>query len=212
MTNLYELYHCEYKGEVVYIGQGKKGRHKHCNSGCSHVYELNKIHFSEGDEVLQTKILKVSKDKKQIELDEKELIKCYNPRFNTIHTLDSVEKMNLMHRSKIVKKSLLEYRDEITPKLLTTNSEKIYQELCIAFFIFYGSGSILDGDIRIYSVSAFKDFYQPRLQQLSRYLRNDSSRYEVDTNPYALFCRANLNLYNLDLKEKLYNRVDGNVY
>ena len=34
MTKIYELYQCEYKGEIVYIGQGKKGRHKHCNSGC----------------------------------------------------------------------------------------------------------------------------------------------------------------------------------
>lgn len=28
MSKVYELYHCEYQGEVVYIGQGARGRHQ----------------------------------------------------------------------------------------------------------------------------------------------------------------------------------------
>ena len=43
--DLYEVYACKYNGEYVYIGSGKHGRHRHCTSGCSHVYELNKMHF-----------------------------------------------------------------------------------------------------------------------------------------------------------------------
>ncbi len=43
---LYEVYVCKHNDVVLYVGQGKSGRHKHCNSGTSHVYELNKLHFS----------------------------------------------------------------------------------------------------------------------------------------------------------------------
>ena len=39
--DIYEVYACKYNGEYVYIGSGKHGRHRHCTSGRSHVYELN---------------------------------------------------------------------------------------------------------------------------------------------------------------------------
>ena len=42
---MYEVYMCKLNDEVLYVGQGASGRHKHCNSGSSHVYELNKLHF-----------------------------------------------------------------------------------------------------------------------------------------------------------------------
>ena len=44
---MYEVYICKLGDDTVYIGQGVKGRHKHCISGKSHVYELNEIFFSE---------------------------------------------------------------------------------------------------------------------------------------------------------------------
>ena len=45
MTNrVYEVYVCRYDGEIVYIGQGLKGRHKHCSSGISHVYGLTRLY------------------------------------------------------------------------------------------------------------------------------------------------------------------------
>lgn len=70
-------------GQVVYIGEGIKGRHKHVNSGISHVYHLNSGHF-EG----------VRWDVEVFELDskvesqffEKALIDLHNPRFNTMST------------------------------------------------------------------------------------------------------------------------------
>lgn len=57
MSKVYELYHCKYQGEVVYIGQGARGRHRHCNSGTSHVYELNEIYFTEGKDVLDVTVV-----------------------------------------------------------------------------------------------------------------------------------------------------------
>ena len=40
-----EVYLCYLEDEIVYIGSGKLNRHKHCNSGTSHVYALNKLRF-----------------------------------------------------------------------------------------------------------------------------------------------------------------------
>jgi len=40
-----EVYLCYLEDEIVYVGSGKLNRHKHCNSGISHVYELNRLHF-----------------------------------------------------------------------------------------------------------------------------------------------------------------------
>ena len=53
----YEVYVCKNGSEVVYIGEGRFGRHKHCNSGTSHVYELNKLHFD--GVVLEVDVVKV---------------------------------------------------------------------------------------------------------------------------------------------------------
>lgn len=41
----YEVYICTLDKDVLYIGSGRINRHKHCNSGTSHVYGLNKLHF-----------------------------------------------------------------------------------------------------------------------------------------------------------------------
>ena len=45
MSKHFEVYICKLDGNIIYIGSGANGRHKHCNSGCSHVYDLNKLHF-----------------------------------------------------------------------------------------------------------------------------------------------------------------------
>ena len=45
---MYEVYICKHNDVIVYIGKGTRGRHKHCISGCSHVFELNKTFFTEG--------------------------------------------------------------------------------------------------------------------------------------------------------------------
>ena len=82
---MYEVYMCKVNGEIVYIGQGKVGRSRHCVSGISHVYELNRMHFSEMRNSVEVEIVKffVSKDDAlKLELD---LIKKHLPRFNTLH-------------------------------------------------------------------------------------------------------------------------------
>ena len=43
--DLYEVYMCKFQDAVLYIGSGKIGRHKHCDSGTSNIYGLNRLHF-----------------------------------------------------------------------------------------------------------------------------------------------------------------------
>lgn len=78
-NKLYEVYLCKYKDEVVYVGQGGYKRHKHCNSGTSHVYELNRLHFSGAVFDVDVKIFN---SKVEAVEREKELIKRYLPKFN----------------------------------------------------------------------------------------------------------------------------------
>ena len=73
------MYVCKHDGVVVYVGQGYYNRHKHCNSGTSHVYELNKLHFQGVVFDVEVTIL----DNKDVAVKkEKELIKKYLPKFN----------------------------------------------------------------------------------------------------------------------------------
>ena len=40
--DLYEVYVVSVDDDVLYIGQGKLGRHQHCDSSLSHVYDTTK--------------------------------------------------------------------------------------------------------------------------------------------------------------------------
>lgn len=85
-TENYIVYCCYTKDEVLYVGCGKLGREKHCQSGVSHVYELNKAHFLHkycGEHTkMYTKIVKYFQTKKQAEEYERELIISILPKHN----------------------------------------------------------------------------------------------------------------------------------
>lgn len=99
--NKYEVYVCKFKGEVVYVGQGLIGRSKHCNSGVSHVYELNKIHFSETTNVLVTDVVKFFKNKESALALENELILKLKPKFNKVVAIaDGQSRVLLMRKFK----------------------------------------------------------------------------------------------------------------
>lgn len=68
------------KGEVLYVGEGKEGRHKHCTSGVSHVYELNKLHFSGA--FLSVEVLKRRLTKEESRKQEGVLIESLKPKLN----------------------------------------------------------------------------------------------------------------------------------
>jgi excinuclease UvrABC nuclease subunit len=67
-------------GTVLYVGHGAEGREKHCASGTSHVYELNKMHFS--GQKITTEVVFRSLCKNKANDVEYEKIKEFNPVFN----------------------------------------------------------------------------------------------------------------------------------
>lgn len=77
------VYQAKIDGEIVYIGSGARGREKHCNSGCSHVYEMNRLHFL-GVEIKVT-IIHHGLSKEESLSIEKELITKHQPKYNTNH-------------------------------------------------------------------------------------------------------------------------------
>ena len=71
--------------EVLYVGQGNIGRHKHCNSCCSHVYELNRKHFNKEDVMVEVHL--ITNDNNEALFVEKNLIVELKPKFNTVHAV-----------------------------------------------------------------------------------------------------------------------------
>lgn len=63
----------------VYVGEGFEQRHKHVNSGCSHVYQLNKDHFD--GVVYEIEIIKLSSKQEAEEL-ESIFIEMLKPKYN----------------------------------------------------------------------------------------------------------------------------------
>ena len=92
-----EVYLCYLEDEIVYVGSGKLSRYKHCNSGTSHVYELNKLHF-EGV-VFDVKVQKF-KTRKTALNKEIELIKKHLPKFNKVYTPKHSDKVNYMEKCR----------------------------------------------------------------------------------------------------------------
>ena len=76
----YEVYICKHNGTVVYIGEGKFGRHKHCLSGTSHVYDLNRLHFEKENVICE--VVKVFSTKEESQDLENILIDKYQPIYN----------------------------------------------------------------------------------------------------------------------------------
>lgn len=83
MSNkVYEVYICKKDGHIIYIGEGLAGRHEHCTSGVSHVYELNRLHFI-GD-VVDVSVVLSGLDKETALQKESSLIKELRPTLNKV--------------------------------------------------------------------------------------------------------------------------------
>jgi len=84
--NEYVVYQASHNGELYYVGHGVKGRESHVNSGCSHVYELNRMHF-EGNIFELT--LEYHPTKELAAEREKGLIQSRRPQFNVVYCSNS---------------------------------------------------------------------------------------------------------------------------
>ena len=143
--DLYEVYVCKYSDEYVYIGSGKHGRHRHCTSGCSHVYELNQMHFDGTMNDMVVEILYQTLDKALSLEKEKELIRLYRQKFNKVHITS--ERNMLAQDSLKVRK-----RFKQTKYLRRLNSNSAlsnYDNLVSEFVNYFGYTNILNKNIRL---------------------------------------------------------------
>lgn len=105
-AKMFEVYICSLNKEILYIGSGKINRHKHCNSGTSHVYDLNKLHF-EG--VIFDVDLKFFDTKEESLEEERSLIKKHVPKFNTVFTGKGSSRAYWMHNYDKLRKAFDKY-------------------------------------------------------------------------------------------------------
>ena len=102
---LYVVYKVSHNDLIYYIGHGAYGRQKHVNSGCSHVYELNRMHFN--GVVFSIDIEKFD-TKQDAAAREEFLIRAVKPPLNKVFTDSS--KINKMRSLALFKKFVLSVR------------------------------------------------------------------------------------------------------
>lgn len=81
----YIIYEVQYKGRTVYIGSGAPERYNHAVSGKSHVVDLNRLYFTDPENLKVTVIREGLTKDESLEY-EKEYIQAIEPIYNTVHT------------------------------------------------------------------------------------------------------------------------------
>lgn len=94
MENKYYVYIAKYNGEIVYIGKGKDKRYLHINSGCSHVYEANRLHHVHGV-VFEVEIIKKGISMEKASEIEVLMIRTYSPIWNKQFTHNDNRQRNM---------------------------------------------------------------------------------------------------------------------
>ena len=199
----FEVYFCYYKGAVVYIGKGRKGRNEHCNSGTSHVFELNKIYFTEGAEVLDVKIVKLFSRDSEASSFEKESILKYKPKFNTVFTENNT-RGELSRESQEVRSAMKRYPLDKAPKYRGFNY-KDYEELVEEFVDYFGYKFATDDYFKIYGYHFYKQLGADKLRALSRFIREGSHKLSKNNHKMAFYDCVK-ELYGVELWDCLATR------
>ena len=79
-TGRYVVYSVTYKDDLLYVGSGAYGRERHACSGCSHLYELNRMHFN--GEIPVVSIIKSFDTSEEALMYEQEVIRKSRPKLN----------------------------------------------------------------------------------------------------------------------------------
>lgn len=197
---MYEVYMCKVGSEIVYIGQGKIGRSRHCVSGISHVYGLNKLHFSEMRDSVEVNVIKFFLSKDDALKFELDLIKKHLPRFNTVHKPS---------KSNNDLKNFSHYRRTMfdTPENMTDNHFDLYKKLYREFFDFYQYKNSISGNIVIYSIDHFLSIEKLNLSKLSRSLRERDGTYS-DRHFCTIFKKNFVKSFGYCLSDKLHNKTN----
>lgn len=83
--DVYIIYEVRYKGIPVYIGSGLPDRYLHVKSGKSHNAELNKLFFTDPDNIV-VQVLREGLSKEESLKTEQEYIEAYEPQYNIVFT------------------------------------------------------------------------------------------------------------------------------
>lgn len=199
----YEVYVCKRDNVIIYIGEGKFGRHKHCTSGTSHVYDLNRLHF-EGV-TLEVEVVKVFGTKKEAESFEKSLIEKHQPIYNNKgkfgYTPVSVMGLEIGLKMTDLKKSL-----ERDLRLIKLSQVKVIEVMATLeeFLNYIGRDNVLRGS---YKLKGRDHYSKLGLLGMSRLIRHIAYVDRVP-NWVGLFFK---NIYvhtKVNLVEQLYTKTD----
>ena len=93
--------------EVLYVGQGNIGRHKHCLSGISHNKDLNRYYFNNGEYSSMTvEVVHSCLSDSEAKAKESEYIKTLKPLFNVV----GVSECSYLSATDVVKyENLIQY-------------------------------------------------------------------------------------------------------
>ena len=155
----FEVYVCKQDGVVIYVGEGRFGRHKHCTSGTSHVYALNKLHF-DGVEV-DVEIVKVFKTKEEAQGYEQLLIDKYLPAHNIKGTTwfkkQQCDTMTVKHtKDSYINWMKINYPYRNMPEKVTGFIDEIFN--------FYGNKNVVEGKFR-FETKGEKQLFMKNLQK-----------------------------------------------
>ena len=203
-VEVFEVYFCYYKDEVVYIGKGSLGRHKHCNSGASHVYKMNEIHFKEGSDVLKTEVVKYFKTNKEAIEFEKASILKFKPKFNTVFT-DNNNRGKSAKASCKIRSNMKKFPIDKAPKYGKFNYRD-YEELVDEFVDHFGY-KFTSGDFKIYGYDFYKNIGADKLRALSRFIRNGHHKLSK-LNHKMVFYDCVKELYGIELEDCLSTKVE----
>ena len=93
--------------EVLYVGQGNIGRHKHCLSGTSHNKDLNRYYFNNGEYSSMTvEVVHSCLSESEAKAKEYVYIKTLKPLFNVV----GVSECSYLSATDVVKyENLIQY-------------------------------------------------------------------------------------------------------
>ena len=205
MSKIHELYHCKYKGEIIYIGHGARGRHRHCDSGCSHVYKLNKIHFSEGKGSLYTEVIEEFNDKDSAKAKELLEIQKYRPSLNKVHNGCNNRQLRA-DESKALKAELIGKYNKLCNSKTTEGKQEKYRFLVEEFYRYFSYNSIKDKEFILFGESFYKrqGFYY--LRNLVTTIKTQGLKNRSDNNPYLIFIKAMYICCDIDLSKHLVDK------
>lgn len=196
-SKVYELYHCKYKGEVVYVGQGARGRHRHCNSGVSHVFELNKIYFTDGAEALSVEVLMQDKNKDVVVKAEEEYILARKPRFNKVLN-NNVSRFKSVNDSITLRKMLL----DVGEKNLSKKKLEKYNSLVLEIVDYFGYTSIINGNYLIEGKVIYQRLGKHNLRLLARWIRSSEEVTNNQNSHFYLLRQTLIDCFKYDILDK----------